>query len=64
MDEKADKDVQTAIHTCPMHPEVRQTTPGDCPLCGMGLELDSAAGGAEGPNPELVDFAASESLSC
>jgi P-type Cu+ transporter len=27
-----------AIYTCPMHPEVRQTEPGSCPKCGMGLE--------------------------
>ena len=45
-----------AVYTCPMHPEVRQTTPGACPLCGMGLELESATVGDEGPNPELVDF--------
>lgn len=43
------------IYTCPMHPEVRQPTPGDCPKCGMALEpmmpsLD------EEENPELVDF--------
>ena len=24
--------------TCPMHPEVRQAGPGDCPKCGMALE--------------------------
>ncbi|KXS36642.1 MAG: Cu2+-exporting ATPase [Halomonadaceae bacterium T82-2] len=45
-----------AVYTCPMHPEVRQTTPGACPLCGMGLELESATVGDEGPNPELIDF--------
>ena len=44
------------IYTCPMHPQVRQTHPGSCPLCGMGLELESAAMTDEGPNPELVDF--------
>jgi len=34
-----------AIYTCPMHPEVRQVGPGDCPKCGMALEpLDPAAG--------------------
>jgi Cu+-exporting ATPase len=27
-----------AIYTCPMHPEVRQQGPGDCPKCGMALE--------------------------
>jgi Cu+-exporting ATPase len=25
--------------TCPMHPEVRQEKPGNCPKCGMSLEL-------------------------
>src|SRR3546814_16111522 len=44
-----------AIWTCPMHPEIQQVGPGNCPICGMALEpmepsLD------EGPNPELVDF--------
>jgi P-type Cu+ transporter len=43
------------IYTCPMHPEIRQPTPGNCPKCGMTLEpvLPSLE---EGPNPELVDF--------
>ena len=27
-----------AVHTCPMHPEVRQAGPGTCPICGMALE--------------------------
>jgi Cu+-exporting ATPase len=26
------------IYTCPMHPEVQQLGPGDCPKCGMALE--------------------------
>jgi Cu+-exporting ATPase len=26
------------VHTCPMHPEVRQIGPGHCPKCGMALE--------------------------
>ncbi len=26
------------IYTCPMHPEVRQESPGNCPKCGMTLE--------------------------
>jgi len=25
-------------HTCPMHPDVKQAGPGDCPQCGMALE--------------------------
>ena len=26
------------IYTCPMHPEIQQATPGNCPICGMSLE--------------------------
>ncbi len=26
------------VYTCPMHPEIEQETPGDCPKCGMALE--------------------------
>ena len=25
-------------YTCPMHPQVRQMGPGNCPICGMALE--------------------------
>ena len=46
-----------AVYTCPMHPSVRQTRPGSCPICGMGLELESAAMAEDDSNPELVDFA-------
>ena len=24
-------------YTCPMHPEIKQDHPGDCPKCGMAL---------------------------
>ncbi|CAM2930999.1 copper-transporting P-type ATPase [Legionella worsleiensis] len=26
------------FYICPMHPEVRQNEPGNCPICGMALE--------------------------
>jgi Cu+-exporting ATPase len=44
-----------ATYTCPMHPEIRQDHPGNCPKCGMSLEpvmptLD------ETEDPELKDF--------
>jgi hypothetical protein len=32
-------------YTCPMHPEVRQPSPGNCPKCGMTLEPASNQGG-------------------
>lgn len=44
------------VYTCPMHPEIEQIGPGDCPICGMALEPTGVPTGDEGPNPELVDF--------
>jgi Cu+-exporting ATPase len=28
----------STIYTCPMHPEIREDHPGNCPICGMTLE--------------------------
>jgi len=44
------------VYTCPMHPEIEQVGPGECPICGMALEPLGVPTGEEGPNPELVDF--------
>jgi P-type Cu+ transporter len=44
-----------AVYTCPMHPEVRQTGPGSCPICGMALEPVMVTADAE-PSAELVDM--------
>ncbi len=44
------------VYTCPMHPQVRQTEMGSCPVCGMGLEPETVTLTKDGPNPELVDF--------
>ncbi len=44
-----------AIHTCPMHPEIRHKGPGDCPICGMALEPLNAAE-STGDNAELKDM--------
>ena len=43
------------IYTCPMHPQIRQVGPGNCPICGMGLEAELATA-ETGPNPELIDM--------
>ncbi|HAT4425583.1 copper-translocating P-type ATPase [Legionella pneumophila serogroup 1] len=43
------------IYTCPMHPEVRQTNPGICPLCGMALEPETVTAESE-INPEYLDM--------
>jgi len=43
------------VYTCPMHPEIRQEHPGNCPKCGMTLEplLPELE---DDDNPELRDF--------
>lgn len=35
--ETHDHSNETGLWTCSMHPQVRQTEPGDCPFCGMEL---------------------------
>jgi Cu+-exporting ATPase len=41
------------IYTCPMHSQIRQDHPGNCPICGMTLEPVSGTGQ---PNHELADM--------
>jgi Cu+-exporting ATPase len=43
-----------ATYTCPMHPEVEQDHPGDCPKCGMALEPKDVP--AEEDDSELRDM--------
>lgn len=43
------------VYTCPMHPEVEQTGPGTCPICGMALEPKGIPL-TEGPSEEYLDF--------
>lgn len=43
------------IYTCPMHPQIRQSGPGNCPICGMTLEPEVATLDAP-PNAELADM--------
>lgn len=50
---------QTAsgIYTCPMHPQVRKSAPGNCPICGMTLEPEKVTETVpNAPNPELRDM--------
>lgn len=47
--------MQGTVWTCPMHPEIRRSEAGSCPICGMALEpLEPTLD--EGPNPELIDM--------
>ncbi|MBA3042808.1 MAG: copper-translocating P-type ATPase [Alphaproteobacteria bacterium] len=48
-------EAQGAIYTCPMHPQVRQIGPGNCPICGMTLEPETPEV-ATGPSAEYKDM--------
>lgn len=41
-------------YTCPMHPQIIRSKPGNCPICGMALEPRQAT--EEGSSPELKDM--------
>ncbi len=43
------------IYTCPMHPQIRQPGPGNCPICGMTLEPEKTSADIK-TNAELVDM--------
>ena len=51
---------KTALYRCPMHPAITSDHPGDCPICGMKLVLDSSAstdsGGAAKPGERKILF--------
>ena len=47
-----------AVYTCPMHPEIKQDKPGNCPKCGMTLvqlkgETEKMATPAHEANPSM-----------
>jgi Cu+-exporting ATPase len=46
---------QGTIYTCPMHPQIRRSEPGSCPICGMALEPEGIPE-AESTNPELENM--------
>ncbi|WED43400.1 copper-transporting P-type ATPase [Legionella cardiaca] len=52
---KSSRTLQGAIYTCPMHPEIRQNKPGNCPICGMALEPETITLEEE-KNPEYTDM--------
>ena len=54
---KFEPSTANSIYTCPMHPEVEQDHPGNCPKCGMTLELKTVTAGADDEeNAELRDM--------
>jgi len=47
----------TTVYRCPMHPDVTDTQPGRCPVCGMDLVRDAAPSRPAGAAAPLVDGA-------
>jgi P-type Cu+ transporter len=46
----------TAVYTCPMHPEIEQVGPGDCPICGMDLEPKVVSLTGESDDKQYADM--------
>ena len=47
--------LRETIFICPMHPEIEESAPGDCPICGMALEPSVIQVNAA-PDPELISM--------
>ncbi len=52
---KREAAVTDVIYTCPMHPQIRQNGPGQCPICGMTLE-PLVVTAQDAPDAELQDM--------
>jgi Cu+-exporting ATPase len=54
---KVEASAAKPIYTCPMHPEVQQDHPGNCPKCGMTLEPKTVTTGTDdAENADLRDM--------
>jgi Cu+-exporting ATPase len=49
--EKPQVAIPGAVYICPMDPEVRESKPGSCPICGMALEPEDAL-----PKPDITEY--------
>ena len=55
-DEEPEVHPEGTIYVCPMCPEVRETSPVPCPVCGMALEPLLTLSAEAPPNVELIDM--------
>lgn len=51
-----------STYTCSMHPQIRQTGPGKCPICGMELVPVTKTGGHEGHDDPFVHTMSPEAV--
>ncbi|MFT4059710.1 MAG: copper-translocating P-type ATPase [Legionella sp.] len=54
-EQKLNASGQNVIYICPMHSQIRQANPGQCPICGMALEPEMISVHEEA-NPEYADM--------
>lgn len=47
---------QSREYTCPMHPEIKQIGPGNCPICGMALEPVMSSSDQQEDQTEYLDM--------
>lgn len=50
---------ESEIWTCSMHPQVRQSEPGQCPICGMDLIPATSNGDNSGNDPMILEMSES-----
>lgn len=56
-------DSAATVYTCPMHPEIRQDRPGNCPICGMEL-VPVETGSASKPAAPAAEDSNGEQYIC
>jgi Cu+-exporting ATPase len=49
--------VGKTLYTCPMHPQIQQDHPGDCPICGMRLDPKTGIAGVQEEDREVRSIA-------
>jgi membrane fusion protein, copper/silver efflux system len=47
---------QSQVYTCPMHPQIIQDHPGQCPICGMDLVLKSQSGDEHSDDHDITNL--------
>jgi P-type Cu+ transporter len=52
-EQNGERQTPNAVYTCPMHPEIEQDHPGQCPKCGMTLEPKTIGGVDEEEQREI-----------
>tara|TARA_R110002096_G_scaffold434832_1_gene658033 strand:+ start:7526 stop:9409 length:1884 start_codon:yes stop_codon:yes gene_type:complete len=53
---------EAELWTCSMHPQIRATEPGDCPICGMDLIPVENGGGGDDSRPERIALSESAKI--